>query len=108
MDTWRLILLWILGIIIGFFWLLWYTNDRSIDYWNFEESMTIESYCNTIFEMYDYDLEDENYEHESCRIRVNQKEICLEEERIFWEWEGLERCLSDLEFNKHNVLNLIK
>jgi len=35
--------------------------------------------------MYDYDLENENYEHQECRLYVNQKKICEEEKEIFGE-----------------------
>ena len=101
MDKAKVILLLMFGIILRFFQLVGYTNEKSLDYhYTAETPMTIESYCDTIFEMYDYDLENELYPHQECRLRVNQKEICLEEERIFWEWEGLERCLADLELNR--------
>ena len=109
MENSKSVLLWIFGIIICFFWLLGYVNEKSLDYhYTAETPMTIESYCDTIFEMYSYDLENEVYEHQECRLYINQKAICEEEKRVFWEWEGLDRCLADLELNRHNVLNLMK
>lgn len=109
MENSKSVLIGMFGIVIAFFLLIGYVNEKSLDYhYTAETPMTIESYCDTIFEMYSYDLENEKYEHTQCRLRVNQKEICLEEERIFWEWEGLERCLLDLKLNRSNVLNLMK
>ena len=106
MENSKGILLWIFGIIIGFFWLVGYVNEKSLDYhYTAETPMTIESYCNTIFEMYDYDLEDENYEHESCRIYYETKAAC-EYEIVWTEW--YERCRWDLWLNKYNVLNNMK
>jgi len=109
MENWKGILLLMFGIIICFFWLIWYINEKSLDYhYTAETPMTIESYCDTIFEMYSYDIENEVYEHQECRLYINQKKICEEEKEIFGEWEWLERCLADLEFNRQNILNLMR
>ena len=102
MENWKGILLLMFGIIICFFWLIWYINERDL------ELPTIDSYCSKVFNMYDYDLENENYEHQECRLYINQKKICEEEKEIFGEWEWLERCLADLEFNRQNILNLMR
>jgi len=66
--------------------LLGYVNEKSLDYhYTAETPMTIESYCDTIFEMYSYDIENEVYEHQECRLYINQKKICEEEKEIFGE-----------------------
>lgn len=102
MDNWKWFLLWMFALVIVFFWFVWYVNEKNV------ELPTIDSYCSKVFKMYDYDLENEKYEHQECRLYINQKKICEEEKEIFGEWEWLDRCLADLQLNKHNVLNLMK
>ena len=109
-NKWKITLLTMFAIIIWFFSLLGYTNERDLEYHYITNDITnVDEYCDTLQEMYwdvwvDYEWT-RAYELQECSIYKRLSKECEKEEAGT---ESLDMCNADLAMTEYNVLNIMR